>query len=78
MAACGPIPPQADPRVPGRNLTGSSFNIMAPSLPLLLYIYSKKIKRHNKKLFPRDLISETHTVSGKKKTVLMRPDSRLC
>lgn len=56
MAACGPVPPQADPRVPGRNLTGFSFNILAPLLPLLLYIYSKKIKHHNKKLFPRDLI----------------------
>lgn len=55
-AAHGPVPPQPDPRVPGRNLTGFFFNILAPSLPLLLYIYSKKIKHHNTKLFPRDLI----------------------
>lgn len=38
IAAHGPVPPQADPRVPERNLTGFSFNILAPSLPLFLYI----------------------------------------
>lgn len=40
-AAREPVPLQADPSMPGRNLTGFSFNILAPSPPLLLYIYSK-------------------------------------
>lgn len=55
-AACGPLPPQADPRMPGRKLTGFSFNILAHSLPLLLYTYAKKIKHHNIKLLIRNFI----------------------
>lgn len=49
--AHGPVPPQADPRVPGRNLTFWPFHSLC-----FCVFNSKKIKHHITKLFLRDLI----------------------